>query len=117
MRDDADEPAERDGGDAATGAGERSPPDTAETALAAVVGKPRTEAAIESLRAEGVYDESRRVREYGDDAAALPVVDPPRRTRVREVVRQEPARRLRTLEDHLRERGWTDAELARAPGS
>ncbi|WP_121820950.1 class I SAM-dependent methyltransferase [Halostella salina] len=85
--------------------------------LAAVVEKPRAEVAIESLRAEGVYDDARRVREYGD-AVALPVTEPPDETEVREVVRQvDPDRRNPDLDTLLRDRGWTDDELARAPGS
>jgi len=96
---------------------DRDPLDTAEKPLAAVVGKHRTEDAMASLRAEGVYDADRQVRPFGDDAVALPVTDPPSETTVRQVVRQDPAPRLRTLEDHLRERGWGDDELARAPGS
>ncbi|WP_247005610.1 class I SAM-dependent methyltransferase [Halorientalis litorea] len=102
--------------DSATPA-DRDPLDTADKPLAAVVGKPRTEDAMASLRAEGVYDADRQVRPFGDDAVALPVTDPPVETAVRQVVRQDPAPRLRTLEDHLRERGWSDDELARAPGS
>ncbi|MFB6163928.1 MAG: class I SAM-dependent methyltransferase family protein [Haloarculaceae archaeon] len=85
--------------------------------LAAVVKKADAEAAIEALTAEGVYDDDRRVREFGPDAVALPVTDPPAETTVREVVRQEPAPRLRTLEDHLAWQGWTAAEIERAPGS
>ncbi|WP_136717436.1 class I SAM-dependent methyltransferase [Halorientalis salina] len=93
------------------------PLDTAEQPLAAVVPKPESESAIAELQAEGVYDDDRSVRSFGADAVALPVTEPPQRTQVREVVRQEPQPRLRTLEDHLRERGWTDDELDRAPGS
>jgi len=86
--------------------------------LAAVVEKPRAEVAIEELRAEGVYDDARKVREYGDGAVALPVTAPPSETAVREVVRQvDPDRRSPDLESLLRERGWTDEEIARAPGS
>jgi tRNA wybutosine-synthesizing protein 2 len=103
-------------GDDATG-DPRDPLDTAGKPLAAVVERPRAEVAIDALRAEGVYDDDRQVRPFGDDAVALPVTEPPTETSVKGVLRQEPARRLRTLEDHLRERGWTDEELARAPGS
>ncbi|USZ70997.1 class I SAM-dependent methyltransferase [Natronosalvus halobius] len=86
--------------------------------LAVVVEKPRSETAIESLRAEGVYDDDRRVREYGSETVALPVLEPPTETAVLEVVRQiDPAYRTRDLADHLRERGWTDADLETAPGS
>jgi tRNA wybutosine-synthesizing protein 2 len=91
--------------------------DAGDGPLAAVVAKPRAERAIAALRAEGVYDDDRSVRSLGTDAVALPVTAPPQTTAVREVVRQEPTRRLRDLGDHLRERGWTDEELARAPGS
>ncbi|UTF54332.1 class I SAM-dependent methyltransferase [Natronosalvus rutilus] len=86
--------------------------------LAVVVEKPRSETAIESLRAEGVYDDDRRVREYGSETVALPVLEPPTETAVLEVVRQiDPAYRTRDLADHLRERGWSDADLEMAPGS
>jgi len=91
--------------------------DTTDAPLAAVVAKPRAETVIDALQREGVYDADRSVRSFGDDAVALPVTAPPQETSVREVVRQEPRRKLRDLDDHLRERGWTDDELARAPGS
>lgn len=90
----------------------------ADAPLAAIVDKPRTEAAIESLRAEGVYDESRRVCEDGPDRNALPITAPPAETQVREVVRQlEPEPRNPDLEDLLADRGWSDDELESAPGS
>ncbi|NHN65031.1 class I SAM-dependent methyltransferase family protein [Haloarcula sp. JP-Z28] len=85
--------------------------------LAVVVHKPRSEVAIESLRAEGVYDDTRSVTEWTADSVAVPVTAPPQETQFREVVRQVGKRRLRTLDDHLRERGWTDAEIAAAPSS
>ena len=84
--------------------------------LAAVVAKQEGDAAIERLRAEGVYDATRTVREFDADTIAVPVTDPPG-TDVLRVVRQPGARRLRDLEDHLRERGWTDREIDRAPAS
>ena len=83
--------------DAGTAAGGR---------LAAVVDKLRSQAAIESLRAEGVYDDTRSVTEWTEDSVAVPVTAPPQETQYREVVRQVGEPRLRTLEDHLRERGW-----------
>jgi tRNA wybutosine-synthesizing protein 2 len=104
-----------DGGD--TTADDLAALDAGDGPLAAVVAKPRAERAIAALREEGVYDDDRSVRSFGTDAVALPVTAPPQTTAVREVVRQEPTRRLRDLDDHLRERGWTDEELARAPGS
>jgi tRNA wybutosine-synthesizing protein 2 len=85
--------------------------------LAVVVGKPRAQTAIDRLQAEGVYDADRRVREYGDDAVSIPVTTAPERVRYRELVRQVGEPRLRDLEDYLREYGWSDDELARAPGS
>ncbi|TMT85233.1 class I SAM-dependent methyltransferase family protein [Haloterrigena sp. H1] len=90
----------------------------ADAPLAAIVDKPRTEAAIESLRAEGVYDESRRVCEDGPDRNALPITAPPAKTQVREVVRQlEPEPRSPDLADLLAERGWSDEDLESTPGS
>ncbi|MFB6224574.1 MAG: class I SAM-dependent methyltransferase family protein [Haloarcula sp.] len=85
--------------------------------LAVVVAKPRSQIAIESLQAESVYDDTRSISEWTDDTVAVPVTDPPQETQFREVVRQVGERRLRTLADHLRERGWTDAEIADAPSS
>jgi tRNA wybutosine-synthesizing protein 2 len=87
------------------------------TGLVAIVEKPRTQAAIGSLRAEGVYDDDRSVYECGDETVAIPVTDHPAETDVVEVVREEGEPRLRTIEDHLREEGWTDDEIARTPGS
>ncbi|GCF13554.1 SAM-dependent methyltransferase [Haloarcula mannanilytica] len=91
--------------------------ETDEQRLAAVVDKLRSQAAIESLRAEGVYDDTRSVTEWTEDSVAIPVTAPPQETQFREVVRQVGERRLKTLDDHLRERGWTDEEIAAAPSS
>ncbi|QFU82001.1 class I SAM-dependent methyltransferase [Natronorubrum aibiense] len=86
--------------------------------LAAIVAKPQTETALESLRAEGVYDDSRRVREDGPERVALPVTAPPTDTRVLEVVRQlEPEPRNPDLKALLADRGWSDDALDSAPGS
>jgi len=85
--------------------------------LSAVVEKSRAQAAIGGLRAEGVYDDDRSVYECGEGAVAIPVTRPPEETSVRELVREEGEPRLQTIEDHLRERGWSDDELDRAPGS
>ncbi len=91
---------------------------TSDTPLAAIVEKPRTEVAIESLRAEGIYDDTRRVCEDGPDRVALPITEPPTDTHVREVVHQlEPEFRKADLETLLTERGWSDADLGYAPGS
>jgi len=86
--------------------------------LAVVVERPRSDIAIESLRAEDVYDADRRVRPYTDETVALPVTGPPSETDVLEVIRQvDPDYRSRDLEDLLRERGWDEAALEGAPGS
>ncbi|MDQ2050839.1 class I SAM-dependent methyltransferase family protein [Natronolimnohabitans sp. A-GB9] len=90
----------------------------ADVPLAALVEKPYTETAIESLRDEGVYDDSRRVRENDDGRVALPVTAPPSETDVLGVVRQvDPEPRSPGLEDLLAERGWSEADLESAPGS
>ena len=85
--------------------------------LAIVVAKPRAQDVIDALQEEGVYDADRSVAEHGEDAVAVPVTAPPESVAYREVVQQVGQPRLRTLEDHLRERGWTDEELDTAPGS
>ncbi|PSP57489.1 class I SAM-dependent methyltransferase family protein [Halobacteriales archaeon QS_1_67_19] len=87
-------------------------------ALAALVRKPESEAAIASLREEDVYDATRTVREHDAETVELPVTDPPAETAVLDVIEQlDPERRLPDLESHLRERGWSDDEIERAPGS
>jgi len=88
-----------------------------EGTLAVVVEKSRTEVALASLREEGIHDAGRRIVEHGD-AVAIPVTAPPVETEG-EVVRQEDEGEacLRTLDDHLRERGWSEDERERAPGS
>jgi tRNA wybutosine-synthesizing protein 2 len=88
-----------------------------EGSLSVVVEKPRAQAAIGSLRAEGVYDDDRSVTEASGDTVAIPVTETPTATDVVDVVREEGKPRLRTLDDHLRARGWTDEEVADAPGS
>jgi tRNA wybutosine-synthesizing protein 2 len=85
--------------------------------LVAVVEKPRAQAAIGSLRAEGVYDDSRSTVEADDGTVAIPVTEPPVGTEILEMARQTGQPRFRTLEDHLRERGWGDEAVERAPGS
>lgn len=86
--------------------------------LAAIVSKPDGEKAIDALRSEGVYDGSRKVREVGSGALALPVIEPPEETDVHDVIRQpNPDSRTRGLADLLAERGWNNAEIEQAPGS
>jgi len=85
--------------------------------LAVVVGKPRAESVIDALEAEGVYDDGRSVQSWDADGVAVPVTAPPETVEVRDVVQQVGERRLRSLDDHLRGRGWTDDELDAAPSS
>jgi tRNA wybutosine-synthesizing protein 2 len=85
--------------------------------LAVVVGKPRAETVIDALETEGVYDDCRSVQSWDNDGVAVPVTAPPETVEVREIVQQVGQRRLRTLADHLRQRGWTEAEIDAAPSS
>lgn len=86
--------------------------------LAAIVPKPEGDRAIAALRAEGVYDDSRKVREAGDGALALPVTAPPRKIDVHDVITQPDSdRRARGLDDLLANRGWDEGEIKRAPSS
>jgi tRNA wybutosine-synthesizing protein 2 len=92
--------------------------ETDDSDLAAVVRKPESEATIASLQDEGVYDVTRKVREHDAELVELPVTDAPSETEVLDVVEQvSPERRLPDLESRLRERGWSDEEVARAPSS
>jgi tRNA wybutosine-synthesizing protein 2 len=85
--------------------------------LAAVVRHEGVDAAVRGLRAEGVYDADRRVLER-EEGVEIPVTEPPGRTDVLDVVRQhDPEPRVTGLDDRLTERGWTDDEVDRAPGS
>jgi tRNA wybutosine-synthesizing protein 2 len=85
--------------------------------LAAIVRKPRAEAAIESLRSEGVYDENRQVEAYDAGRVAIPVSDHPVSTSVSTVQETELPRRIRGLETLLRERGVDDRLVDAAPSS
>ena len=85
--------------------------------LAVVVEQPRAQRAIDALEDAGVYDSDRSVRSYGEGYVSIPVTAVPETVDYHEVVRQVGEPRLRTLADHLRERGWTDDEIDRAPGS
>ncbi|MFB6110659.1 MAG: class I SAM-dependent methyltransferase family protein [Halodesulfurarchaeum sp.] len=87
------------------------------TDLAALVPKQETEAAIASLRAEGIHDESRRLVEHGE-SVAIPIIEPPTSTRVRDVIEQvDPEPRAPGLPALLEERGFSPAEIEAAPGS
>ena len=91
---------------------------TADGPLAVLVARDRAEVAIASLRAEGVYDDDRRVKPVPDGLVALPVTGPPSETGVRRVVRQtDPEPRAPDLATLLRERGWDDEAVERAPSS
>jgi tRNA wybutosine-synthesizing protein 2 len=105
-----DDPASADPVEAAAG--------PLDAPLAAVVPKAGADPAIRGIRAEGVYDDDRRVVEHDDGTVSVPVTDPPTETDVLDVVRQrDPERRVTGLADLLAERGWTDEEIARAPSS
>ena len=90
--------------------------DTATTDLAAVVPKRRTEAVIEALRVEGVYDPTRDVAAYDDDRVAVPVAEPPAETDAAVETVDLPPREC-GLEDLLAERGFAPAEIEAAPSS
>ncbi|QGN06300.1 class I SAM-dependent methyltransferase family protein [Halorhabdus sp. CBA1104] len=90
---------------------------SAEGDLAVVVERPRAQQAIDALQEAGVYDSDRHVRADGDGGVSIPVTTVPKAVDFREVVRQVGDPRLRTLPDHLRERGWTDTEITQAPSS
>jgi tRNA wybutosine-synthesizing protein 2 len=90
---------------------------------AAVVVRERTDEAVTALRQAGVYDDTRRIEPHDEDTVAIPVVLAPDAASVAAldpVDRVEhvalPTRR-RGLDDLLRDRDWTDAEIARAPSS
>lgn len=86
--------------------------------LAAVVRKPDSETTIAALRAESIYDDTRKVREYDENHVALPVTEPPQETAVLEVVEQrDPERRAPGLDSLLRERGWSEESVSCAPSS
>jgi len=93
-------------------------PGSDDAPLAVVVEAGRAEAAIASLREGGVYDGDRQIVEGEGETVVVPVTAAPSETRVLDVVRQHAPRRApRTLDEHLRERGFTDAEIERAPSA
>lgn len=88
--------------------------------LAVLVRKPKAEDTIAELEAEGVYDDSRKVREHDEELVELPVTERPTgaEIEIEGVVEQEdPEQRGTDLEALLSARGWTDEELQRAPKS
>jgi len=97
---------------------ERAALSDADAPLAVVVEQGRSQTAIAELRAEGVYDDGRRVRPYGPETVALPVAAPPETVDALDVVRQpDPDYRERGIEHLLRERGWDEDAVAAAPTS
>ncbi|WP_226004925.1 class I SAM-dependent methyltransferase [Natrinema salinisoli] len=116
--DTGDQPAAEESHDLEAAVDDVLEPATADGPLAVIVAKSRAETAIESLRAEGVYDDSRHVLEDGPERVALPITEPPTETAVLEVVKQlDPEPRSPNLEGLLAERGWSEADLESAPGS
>lgn len=92
-------------------------PTMTDDTLAAIVRKPRGEAVIAALRDEEIYDDQRQILEYDEETIAIPVTEPPNIT-VQQVVRQtDPVYRTRDLPTLLAERGWSEAEIKRAPSS
>ena len=86
--------------------------------LAALVAKHDVDVAIASLQDEGVHDDSRRLVEYDEETVAIPITAPPSDTRIRDVIEQiDPEPRVVDLPTVLRERGFSEAEISRAPGS
>ncbi|MFB6106489.1 MAG: class I SAM-dependent methyltransferase family protein [Halobacteriaceae archaeon] len=81
------------------------------------VPKPEVEAAIAALREAGVYDDTRRVSERDADTVAVPVTGPPPADCDYLLVEGAPDPRVRGLDDRLRERGFSPAEVTRAPAS
>jgi tRNA wybutosine-synthesizing protein 2 len=94
-----------------------NPAGAAAAGLAVLVQKARTEAVIDALRAEGVYDPTRSVESHDDDRVAVPVVEPPAETEVEAVAAVDLPLRERGLEDLLAERDFTPAEIEAAPSS
>ncbi|MEF8807617.1 class I SAM-dependent methyltransferase [Natronomonas sp.] len=85
--------------------------------LAALVSKPRTQEAIDALRAEGVYDPTRSVDAYDDERVAIPVIEAPTETAVDETSEIDLPTRERGLEDVLAARGASERTIAAAPSS
>ncbi len=87
-------------------------------ALAAVVPKAEADVALASLKDEDVFDDSRRLRERDEETLEIPVTTHPQTTRVLDVIEQvDPEPRVDGLPTLLRERGFTESEIDRAPAS
>ncbi|WP_246282667.1 class I SAM-dependent methyltransferase [Natronomonas halophila] len=85
--------------------------------LAALVSKPRTQDAIDALRAEGVYDSTRSVAEYDNERVAIPVHEAPAETAVDDTRKVDLPTRARGLDDVLAARGASEETITAAPSS
>ena len=85
--------------------------------LAVIVKKPRTEAAIKSLRSEEIYDDDRQIAPYNGDHVAIPVTDVPARTATTAVREVDLPRRTRGLTAILAGRGVAESVIDAAPSS
>ncbi len=86
--------------------------------LAAVVPTDHVDACLRAFETREVYDADRRLENLGEGRVAIPITRPVAHPAVERVeTGLADRRRLRTLADHLEARGWTDGELAQAPGS
>ena len=89
-----------------------------EQPVAAAVSPTAVDETIAQLKDAGYYDSDRRIRQAEDGAIELPVTEQPpfiEETCMRH--QTNPPRRVRTLQDRLRERGLSSDECARAPSS
>jgi len=90
---------------------------------ALVVEKPETGEAIERLREAGVYDDTRRVREHDGDHIEVPIVSPAEPSAWDDAIegpvieQADPTFRVTGLDDLLAARGFSETEVASAPGS
>lgn len=87
------------------------------TNLALVVSKPDTGEVIDQLRTEGVYDDTRRIRERDAETVEVPIVVPPESITGEIIEQQEPESRVAGLDDLLAERGFDQTEIATAPNA
>ncbi len=83
--------------------------------VAAIVAKPAAEATIARFRERGVYDDERKVREHDSETVELPVTDVP--PGYDAVLQEAPDFRGSDLPTLLRERGFSETEIERAPAS
>ena len=84
----------------------------------ALCHKPDAERVIAAARERGVYDADRRVREHDAETVAVPVTAAVDAAPVIDVISDaDPAPRRRGLDDRLRARGLSAAEIERAPSS